>query len=152
MGACHGWCCAHYDQTWLLVTGATGGAQVKRIMMQLRKHGRVLRPYIGLKFVELNPTISADLRQRAAEHLQSPGSHDVPDAGLYVMHVAPSSPAQRGGIKVGDTISGVDDVPIRSTRELVDALSAQVGGQVQLRVQRQQTSVTATLTIESLRQ
>ena len=127
-------------------------AQVKRIVAQLQKHGRVLRPYIGLKFVELNPTISADLRMRAAEHLQSPGSHDVPDAGLYVMHVAPNSPAQRGGVRVGDTISGIDDAPIQSTRELVDALSAQVGGQVRLRLRRQQTSVTVTLNVESLRQ
>ncbi|KAL3915064.1 MAG: hypothetical protein SGPRY_007389, partial [Prymnesium sp.] len=98
--------------------------EVKQIVQQLQKHGRVLRPYLGLKFVELNKTIAADLRSRAAEHTNGAAvSNSLPDSGLYVMHVAPGSPALYGGVRVGDTITGIDKVPIRTTRELIEALS-----------------------------
>ena len=40
---------------------------VKRVVHQLQNHGRVLRPYLGLKFVELDPTIANELRHRASQ-------------------------------------------------------------------------------------
>ena len=39
---------------------------VKRIVGQLLKHGKVLRPYLGLKFVELTPVLSSQLAHRGA--------------------------------------------------------------------------------------
>jgi len=38
--------------------------EVKRVVDQLQRHGRVLRPYLGLKFVELNSSIAAELNSR----------------------------------------------------------------------------------------
>lgn len=52
------------------------------------------------------------------------------------MHVTPDSPAQRAGVRVGDTIVGMDRAPLKSTRELIDALSGKVGRQVMLELQR----------------
>ena len=58
---------------------------MKRVVAQLRKHGRVLRPYLGLKFVELDRSTARSLRRSAAEqHGASQHAH-VPDAGLFVM-------------------------------------------------------------------
>ena len=38
---------------------------VKRVVKQLRQHGRVLRPYLGLQFVQLDAVVSAELNRRA---------------------------------------------------------------------------------------
>jgi len=121
---------------------------VKRIVSQLTLHGRVLRPYLGLKFVELSPTISESIRQRAAEHGAS--ERAVPDSGLYVMHVAPGSPAQRGGVQVGDTLTGFDSSPISTTRDLIDGLTAKVGQPAVLTLKRGGSSVTSRVLVGTL--
>jgi len=66
------------------------------------------------------------------------------------MHVAPGSPAQRGGVLVGDTVTGLDDATIRTTRELIDALASKVGESVQLSLQRNGAQTTSRLTVGSL--
>ena len=43
--------------------------EVKRVLAQLQQHGRVLRPYLGLKLVELNDL--ADELNRANEGRQA---------------------------------------------------------------------------------
>ena len=103
---------------------------VKRVVDQLRRHGRVLRPYLGLKFVELDPTIAAELRRRASP------PHGPAEAGLYVMHVAPDSPAQRAGVHVGDTIVTADRADVRTMTDLNEILQRKAGGKVTLGVQR----------------
>jgi len=125
--------------------------EVKRVVTQLETHGRVLRPYLGLKFVELNAAIAADLRTRAAEHGNAV-AHSVPDAGLYVMHVAPGSPAQRGGVRVGDAVVGLDGQAVRSTRDLIEQLTRKVGARVRLDLQRNARPAAATVTVESMQE
>lgn len=120
----------------------------------LQTHGRVLRPYVGLKFVELDPTIAAQLRARAASssYRGSTQGGAPPDSGLYVMHVLPDSPAQRAGLRVGDTIVGVDGHSLRTTKELLDGLAEQVGRRVTVQLQRDGRHVDATVVVESMQQ
>ena len=68
--------------------------EAKRVVNQLMRHGRVLRPYLGLKFIELDEQVS-----RTLERHPGSGVNTVPKAGLYVMHVNPDSPAQRAGVR-----------------------------------------------------
>ena len=128
---------------------------VKHIVHQLTTHGRVLRPYLGLKFVELGEAISLELNERAAEQAafaarksrfnksEPKAAPHIPNRGLYVMHVAQNSPAYRAGIKVGDTIVGIqaagggEDIELSTTKQLVDSLSEQVGERVILLVRRE---------------
>jgi S1-C subfamily serine protease len=141
--------------------------EIKRVMRQLELHGRVLRPYLGLRFFELTPHLAGNINERvhrerarkaegdhgadervgAGHEGWSPdrtGDADVllPPNGLHVMHVAPDSPAQSAGVRVGDTIVGLRAgeaeaaVSIASTKQLVDRLADHVGGQVELEVWR----------------
>jgi len=116
---------------------------VKQVISQLQTHGRVLRPYLGLKFMELDRPTADDLRRRG---------HSVPDNGLHVVHVAPGSPAQRGGVRVNDTVVGVDRTPIRNKSELLEALNGKVGANVKLNLQREGAGSAASVTVESLQQ
>ena len=52
------------------------------------------------------------------------------------MHVTPDSPAQRAGVRVGDTIVGLGGAPLKTTKALLDGLQNYVGMDVQLEVQR----------------
>lgn len=110
--------------------------EIKRVMRQLALHGRVLRPYLGLRFFELTPHLAANINERVNKEKarkagadrgvdqkagagddqedgweggKEGGAHDVllPPTGLHVMHVAPDSPAQHAGVNVGDTIVGL---------------------------------------------
>ena len=99
--------------------------EVKRVVGQLTKHGRVLRPYLGIKFVELDAQTKRQLEQssRASGGTQPP---PLPSAGLFVMHVAPDSPAQRAGVRAGDIIVGMGGRSLRTTKELLDGLADKV--------------------------
>mmetsp|Transcript_65554 Transcript_65554/g.172953 ORF Transcript_65554/g.172953 Transcript_65554/m.172953 type:complete len:171 (+) Transcript_65554:710-1222(+) len=121
--------------------------EVKHVVGQLQKHGRVLRPYLGLKFVEMNPKVAADFRVRAAEITQR--AEYVPESGLYVMQVTPGSPAQRGGVRVGDTIVGLDQTEIRTTKEFLDGLTDKVGATVHLKVQRRTATEIVSVVVQS---
>ena len=115
---------------------------MKRVVRQLTAHGRVLRPYLGLKFIELSEPVAEELNARAAEKESRGlfGGGHVPARGLYVMHVTPGSPAQRAGFRIGDTIVGMragsPAAEVVSTKQMVDGLSEHVGGQVELEVSR----------------
>jgi len=133
---------------------------VKRVVDQLIRHGKVLRPYLGLKFVELDATIAGELRARAGGGSggwgggwgASGGGGGPPDAGLYVMHVSPDSPAQRAGVRQGDTLVGLGGAPLKSTKELLDGLQDQVGRAVALEVQRAGQRVAVQCHVEAMQQ
>ncbi len=68
---------------------------VKRIVPQLRRSGRVARPYIGVTSV----TVTSALRQLGLEV----------ERGALVQQVEPGSPAERAGIRGGDVEALVGD-------------------------------------------
>ena len=125
---------------------------VKRVVAQLRKHGRVLRPHLGLRFVELDASVAESIRRAASEQEHGMQKHrisSVPESGLFVMHVSPNSPAQRGGLAVGDTVTAIDGREMRSTRELLDALTDRIGGTVKISLLRNGAATDVTCEVES---
>ena len=66
------------------------------------------------------------------------------------MHVAPDSPAQRGGVRVGDTITGLSGGSVRTTKELVDGLADKIGQRVHLELQRGGAEAGARVQVESM--
>ncbi|KFM24620.1 Putative protease Do-like 14 [Auxenochlorella protothecoides] len=65
------------------------------VMRQLAAHGRVIRPHVGIKMLELTRHSAARFRER------DPGFPDV-TAGILVPAVTPGSPADRAGLRQGD--------------------------------------------------
>ena len=123
---------------------------VKRIVNALIENGRVARPYLGFKFIELDGPTSRALKGestmiRALHYTYHGGestleSFHVPEEGLFVMHVDEDSPALRAGLRVADTVVSIRttdrEAPITTSLELVDIASVNVGRKVVLNVVR----------------
>jgi hypothetical protein len=64
---------------------------------------------------------------------------------VRVFVVAPGSPAERAGLKEGDLILSLDDLPIEKTQQVYSALRASRRGEPRLRISRDDTTSTIVL-------
>lgn len=90
----------------------------------LLQHGKIRRGYLG---VGVQP---AKLPASVAEQLGQ-------KTGVLVMSVEPDSPAEKGGLFMGDTIVTVDGQPVETGEDLVSSLGgARIGQTVPVRILR----------------
>ena len=123
-------------------------------MERLQRQGRGLRPYLGIKLAELQPKVAQQWTEAYRE--QRPDAAALPHQGLHVMHVEPGSPAQRGGVRVGDTIveggTGRDTVELTSSKQFIDLLTAAIKRRVALKLVRDGRAVSVDVVVESVQQ
>ena len=94
------------------------------VTRQLIAHGHVSRGYIGAEIQGITPDIAASLGIR-------------PDEGALVAELTPGGPAERGGLKVGDVVVGVDGQPVHTPSALTQRVALVGAGQtIQLQVLR----------------
>ena len=109
---------------------------VKRIAAQLIEKGVVTRGYLGVQLASaLEP----------AEALRL-GLNRVRGALVEIVH--PNTPASAGGLRVGDVVLQVEDVPLRDENHLINLISALPPGQkVRLTLWRDRKAVVAEVTV-----
>jgi serine protease Do len=108
---------------------------LKAILPQLRDKGKVVRGFLGINIQNV------DADRAAAFGLKS-------QDGAFVESVTPNDPADKAGIKPGDTIVRVDNVPIKDTRDLIGYVSSKApGSKVQLGIVRDGKEIAATATL-----
>jgi serine protease Do len=97
---------------------------VAKVYEQLRDQGRVSRGYLGIRMRELTPELS-DGRDL-----------DI-DRGVMVEAVLEGTPAEKGGLKVGDIITQFNGQIVEDDRDLqFKVADADVGSTARLRVYR----------------
>jgi S1-C subfamily serine protease len=97
---------------------------VARVVEDLAAHGKVRRGYLGVG------TQPARLPEGLAEQLGQA-------TGLLLVSVEPGSPAEQGGLFMGDTIVTFDDQPVRHHDDLLVHLGGdRVGASVPVRIVR----------------
>lgn len=107
---------------------------IRRVVESLVKHGKIRRGYLGIGGhpVRLPESIGQQVGQRR---------------GLIIISVEPGSPADRGGLYVGDVIVAIDQSPVRHPGEIAVRLSeASIGKPLSVRVIRAGKIVDLTLT------
>ncbi len=90
-------------------------ATVAQTVDALLKHGAVRRGYlgVGVQTVQLPPNMRKELEQ---------------DTGVLLNSVAPESPAEKGGLVVGDILVKLDTDPILSPDDLAAVLRSDLTG------------------------
>jgi S1-C subfamily serine protease len=96
------------------------------VVPQLLREGRIFRGYLGIsgQSVALQPSLARQLR--------------LPDPrGVGIVGVAPDSPAEAGGLQVGDILLELDGKPVPSVDALHKVLSRElIGREVEVRMLR----------------
>ena len=101
----------------------------RSILTVLREHKQIKRSYLGVSILNLT-------------------EHDAAKAGLseakgaFVGDIAPGSPADIGGIKVGDVILELNGLPIKTSKELLSVIEqSQMGQRMKVTVWRNRQQV-----------
>lgn len=97
---------------------------VRRVVDAILTHGKVRRGYlgVGVQPVRLPEALAGELGQ---------------ETGLMLVSVEPGSPADKGGLTLGDTLLSLDGESLRQLDELLDLLSHElVDREVVLRILR----------------
>ncbi|KAG7396044.1 Serine protease htra2, mitochondrial [Phytophthora boehmeriae] len=97
-----------------------------QVIDQLRKHKKVVRPYIGMQMINFN-----------TRELQEIGRlfPDVKE-GVIVKSVSPGSPAHKGGLLPGDVIVSFDDKNVHSTKDILSTVGYSIGRRIAVQVKR----------------
>jgi len=90
---------------------------VRRVVGTLLEHGRIRRGFLGVgaQTVPLPEAVAAQASQTT---------------GLLVMSVEPGSPADQGGLLLGDTLLSLEGTSLQSMEDLFGALSGERVGKV----------------------
>jgi S1-C subfamily serine protease len=97
---------------------------LKRVVDMLVKHGKVRRGYLGVNTQPVR--LPAALAQQLGQ-----------ETGLLLVAVEPGSPAEQGGLLLGDTIVTLESSAVQQHDDLLALLSAdRVGAPVKIRIVR----------------
>ncbi len=91
--------------------------EVKKAVTDVVRYGRILRPWLGVRYVMVTPALASE-RSLAAERgaILVQGAGDEPA-------VLPGSPAETAGFKEGDVLVSVNGEPVGESRSLASLLA-----------------------------
>lgn len=133
------------------IIGPTGGNvgigfaipinMVKSSMKQILEHGEVKRGQIGINIQEVNPSLKEAFNIKNGQQ------------GALVTGVAENSAAKKAGLKAGDLIVSVDDVPTTSVGQLRSQIGVKaIGEDVKIGILRDGQPKTFSVAVEKARQ
>ena len=116
---------------------AISSTSARPIIDSLIEHGRVVRPLIGLTGADVTPVRANQLGLNV-------------DEGIIVTRMTLDGPAYSGGIRVGDVITKLNDIPTPDMAEFLTLLwTFEIGQEIQVEyIHENETHVTAVTLIE----
>ncbi len=133
-------------------TAVAGGAEnigfaipindIKPLLESVKSSGKIIRPYLGVRYLMLNEQIAKQLDIEATEGAYITGSGDSPA-------VIAGSPADKAGIKDGDIITAIDGEKVSKDNTLMLLISRhQVGDKVKISLIRDGRTMDLSVTLE----
>jgi 2-alkenal reductase len=108
---------------------------VKEVTQQIIQYGKVRRPYLGVRWVPVDPTVAS--------------AYELPaEFGAYVQEVEAGTPAAEAGLQSGDIITAIDGQPIDAENGFVTVLMRfDPGQEVEMTVIRDGSEMTVAVTL-----
>jgi len=104
---------------------------------QIVRQGRVVRGSIGIRFRTVTSENEAILRSLGADH------------GIVIDEVVPGGPADKAGLRRGDVVVQVEDLPVRTGDDLVHKIaSTPIGRQLHIAFIRDKKQQDTRVTVE----
>lgn len=126
---------------------AISGNSVKSVVESVQKTGKIVRPYLGVRYVE----ITEEIREKNKLSV---------DYGVLVQRgetasdlaVIPGSPADKAGIVENDIILEIDGVKLTPEQSLASIIrTKKVGDTVRLKISHRGEEKTVTVTLEEMK-
>lgn len=112
----------------------------RRIIDEIRTHGKVVRAWLGVNIQEVTPALAQSFGLERA-------------GGALVVGVEPSGPAARAGLERGDIILAVDGIEVKEGHQLVVMVQkAGIGNTAELTVLRDGNRLSLDVKVEAQRQ
>jgi serine protease Do len=101
---------------------------IKRIMDQITRHGRVVRPWLGISGMDVNKFVARRYNLAVEQ-------------GVLLAEVLQEGPARDSGLRVGDIVVKIGESKVEGMKDLVGALShLTIGEEVSVQFVRNGTS------------
>ena len=101
---------------------------IKRIMDQIARNGRVVRPWLGISGTDVNRSVARRYNLAVEQ-------------GVLLVEVIHGAPAREAGLRVGDILVKIEELRLEGMKDLVGALSRlSIGDDVSLQFVRNGTS------------
>lgn len=93
---------------------------VKGVVEQILQNGRVIRPWLGLAFLDVDPAIVRRFNLAT-------------DSGVLIVQMVENGPAHRAGLTIGDIIKYIGPKEVKTTKDMLTVLSnAEIGKNVDI--------------------
>jgi Do/DeqQ family serine protease len=110
----------------------------KQILSDLIKHGKVVRPWLGISAQDLTPEMMEHFKVKEKD-------------GVLVGQVHSGTGAEKAGLSSGDIIKSVDDRPVKNVNELVKEIQRKkVGQKIKLNIIRDGKPMTIEVTTTAM--
>ncbi|MGB0757014.1 MAG: S1C family serine protease [Patescibacteria group bacterium] len=106
-----------------LIGFAIPSKEAKKVVESVERYGRIVRPYIGVRYILLNERVAKEEGLNVVE-----GALIVPGDAPSELGVIPESPAEIAGLVVGDVITKVDGVFVTEETTLANLIQQYTPG------------------------
>ncbi|HWZ65763.1 MAG TPA: trypsin-like peptidase domain-containing protein, partial [Patescibacteria group bacterium] len=115
----------------------------KRLVDTVRKTGKIVKPYLGARYVSLTPEAASSINVSVDHGAYISGGPSQPA-------VLPGSPADKAGLREHDIILKVNDIDVTQQRSLASIISGfGAGDKIKLTIQRDGKESVVTVTLEA---
>lgn len=109
--------------------------EVKTILPQLEKSGKIQKGYLGVGLSDIDPRAAAELGLKEPE-------------GSIIVQVDDAGPAKKGGLRPYDVVTEFNGKKIKTSRDLSDAVAAAaIGSKAAVKIIRDGKSKTLSVTV-----
>lgn len=111
---------------------------VKKVVSDMAEFGTVQRAYIGVSIQDINAKFAEEKKLKQL-------------TGIYVNGLTTGGSAEEAGVKKGDVITAIQDVPVNSMSELQEQISRyRPGDKVNVDIQRKDKKIVIPVVLKSL--
>jgi len=109
---------------------------VKRVVLELKEHGKVVRGWLGLAFQDLDYGLAESFGLKSLK-------------GALIAKVLPNSPAHEAGLQAGDIILSMNEHEILRASDLPPIIGMMpIDSQIDMKIIRQKQIITSTVTLK----